>query len=223
MRLSFCLSPVSLSPVCDSHYPSFSHTPISLYLSLLLSTCLSVSPPMSVSPVCVAHYLPLSLICLSLPPVCLSQTCLSFSHVSFSLHLSVCLSFHLFLYLTRPTLQPSHSLSLTSICLSLSLFLPHVSISHTPVCVAYYLSLSLSLPRLSLSGSLPDVLQEAEVPLVAQDKCQHWLPEYNITSSMLCAGYAEGGIDSCQVMTHLTHLDSTVHQPSHPDPDQPFR
>ncbi|XP_030294085.1 enteropeptidase [Sparus aurata] len=52
--------------------------------------------------------------------------------------------------------------------------------------------------RLAEQGSLPDVLQEAEVPLVAQDKCQHWLPEYNITSSMLCAGYAEGGIDSCQ-------------------------
>ncbi|XP_036976139.1 enteropeptidase isoform X2 [Acanthopagrus latus] len=52
--------------------------------------------------------------------------------------------------------------------------------------------------RLTEQGYLPDVLQEAEVPLVAQDKCQHWLPEYNITSNMLCAGYAEGGIDSCQ-------------------------
>ncbi|XP_040907254.1 enteropeptidase [Toxotes jaculatrix] len=47
-------------------------------------------------------------------------------------------------------------------------------------------------------GSLPDVLQEAEVPLVGQDQCQHQLPEYNITSSMLCAGFPEGGVDSCQ-------------------------
>ncbi|XP_068600107.1 enteropeptidase [Brachionichthys hirsutus] len=47
-------------------------------------------------------------------------------------------------------------------------------------------------------GPLPDVLQEAEVPLVGQDQCQRWLPEYTITSSMLCAGYPEGGIDSCQ-------------------------
>ncbi|KAM9348480.1 enteropeptidase [Symphorus nematophorus] len=47
-------------------------------------------------------------------------------------------------------------------------------------------------------GSLPDVLQQAEVPLLDQDQCQAWLPEYSITSSMLCAGYPEGGVDSCQ-------------------------
>lgn len=47
-------------------------------------------------------------------------------------------------------------------------------------------------------GSSPDILQEAEVPLVAQDQCQRQLPEYTITSSMLCAGYPEGGVDSCQ-------------------------
>uniref|UniRef100_A0A8D3AZ91 Enteropeptidase n=1 Tax=Scophthalmus maximus TaxID=52904 RepID=A0A8D3AZ91_SCOMX len=47
-------------------------------------------------------------------------------------------------------------------------------------------------------GSLPDVLQEAEVPLVVQDQCQRQLPEFTITSSMLCAGYPEGGVDSCQ-------------------------
>ncbi|XP_029030439.1 enteropeptidase isoform X3 [Betta splendens] len=47
-------------------------------------------------------------------------------------------------------------------------------------------------------GVLPDVLQEAELPLVAKDRCQEALPEYTITSSMVCAGYAEGGIDSCQ-------------------------
>nr|NP_001098368.1 enteropeptidase-1 [Oryzias latipes]BAF57203.1 enteropeptidase-1 [Oryzias latipes] len=47
-------------------------------------------------------------------------------------------------------------------------------------------------------GSLPDILQEAEVPLVDQDECQRLLPEYTFTSSMLCAGYPEGGVDSCQ-------------------------
>ncbi|KAK2859692.1 hypothetical protein Q5P01_004312 [Channa striata] len=47
-------------------------------------------------------------------------------------------------------------------------------------------------------GSLPNVLQEAEVPLVDQVQCQDELPEYTITSSMLCAGYPEGGIDSCK-------------------------
>uniref|UniRef100_A0A7N9B0Y1 Transmembrane serine protease 15 n=1 Tax=Mastacembelus armatus TaxID=205130 RepID=A0A7N9B0Y1_9TELE len=47
-------------------------------------------------------------------------------------------------------------------------------------------------------GSLPDILQEAEVPVVSQDQCQEQLPEYTITSSMMCAGYPEGGVDSCQ-------------------------
>uniref|UniRef100_A0A667XU66 Transmembrane serine protease 15 n=1 Tax=Myripristis murdjan TaxID=586833 RepID=A0A667XU66_9TELE len=47
-------------------------------------------------------------------------------------------------------------------------------------------------------GPSADVLQEAQVPLVPQVQCQLQLPEYNITSSMLCAGYPEGGIDSCQ-------------------------
>ncbi|CAK6981349.1 LOW QUALITY PROTEIN: enteropeptidase [Scomber scombrus] len=47
-------------------------------------------------------------------------------------------------------------------------------------------------------GSLPDVLQQAQLPVVGQDVCQQQLPEYIITSSMLCAGYTEGGVDSCQ-------------------------
>uniref|UniRef100_UPI003AADEEE1 LOW QUALITY PROTEIN: enteropeptidase-like n=1 Tax=Centroberyx gerrardi TaxID=166262 RepID=UPI003AADEEE1 len=47
-------------------------------------------------------------------------------------------------------------------------------------------------------GSPADVLQEAQVPLVSQAQCQVQLPEYNVTSSMMCAGFAEGGVDSCQ-------------------------
>uniref|UniRef100_A0A3B4YFH9 Transmembrane serine protease 15 n=1 Tax=Seriola lalandi dorsalis TaxID=1841481 RepID=A0A3B4YFH9_SERLL len=52
--------------------------------------------------------------------------------------------------------------------------------------------------RVAEQGSLPDVLQEAKVPLVVQDQCQRQLPEYTITSSMVCAGFPEGGVDSCQ-------------------------
>ncbi|XP_036379703.1 enteropeptidase [Megalops cyprinoides] len=47
-------------------------------------------------------------------------------------------------------------------------------------------------------GSVADVLQEAALPLVNQNLCQRQLPEYNITSRMVCAGYPEGGVDSCQ-------------------------
>ncbi|KAH0624897.1 hypothetical protein JD844_032792 [Phrynosoma platyrhinos] len=47
-------------------------------------------------------------------------------------------------------------------------------------------------------GSVANILQEAEVPLIAHNKCQQLMPEYTITENMLCAGYDEGGIDSCQ-------------------------
>uniref|UniRef100_A0A3Q3D9K0 Transmembrane serine protease 15 n=1 Tax=Hippocampus comes TaxID=109280 RepID=A0A3Q3D9K0_HIPCM len=43
-----------------------------------------------------------------------------------------------------------------------------------------------------------DILQEAKIPLVDRVSCQHALAEYSITSSMLCAGFPEGGVDSCQ-------------------------
>ncbi|XP_072118280.1 enteropeptidase [Mobula birostris] len=41
-------------------------------------------------------------------------------------------------------------------------------------------------------------LQEAEVPLVTNEKCQENLMQYNITQNMMCAGYSKGGIDTCQ-------------------------
>ncbi|NXH06763.1 ENTK Enteropeptidase, partial [Loxia leucoptera] len=47
-------------------------------------------------------------------------------------------------------------------------------------------------------GPSSDILQEAEVPLLSNEKCQQWMPKYNITANMLCAGYDMGGIDSCQ-------------------------
>ncbi|XP_019747479.1 enteropeptidase [Hippocampus comes] len=52
--------------------------------------------------------------------------------------------------------------------------------------------------RQAEDGSLPDILQEAKIPLVDRVSCQHALAEYSITSSMLCAGFPEGGVDSCQ-------------------------
>ncbi|KAM5180791.1 enteropeptidase [Mantella aurantiaca] len=52
--------------------------------------------------------------------------------------------------------------------------------------------------RTESQGPVPNVLQEAQVPLIANEKCQQQMPEYNITNTMICAGYNEGGIDTCQ-------------------------
>uniref|UniRef100_A0A3B3C1K1 Transmembrane serine protease 15 n=1 Tax=Oryzias melastigma TaxID=30732 RepID=A0A3B3C1K1_ORYME len=60
-----------------------------------------------------------------------------------------------------------------------------------------------------------DVLQEAEVPLVDQEECQRLLPEYTFTSSMLCAGYPEGGVDSCQ-LTGVTSFGVGCGRPERP-------
>ena len=51
----------------------------------------------------------------------------------------------------------------------------------------------------STEGSFPDNLQWVEVPLVTNAQCfQNYNGYIGITSSMICAGYPEGGKDSCQ-------------------------
>lgn len=47
-------------------------------------------------------------------------------------------------------------------------------------------------------GSLPRVLQAVDVPIVHRDACNK---QYNgkITRHMICAGFPNGGKDSCQV------------------------
>ncbi|XP_073440598.1 enteropeptidase [Dendrobates tinctorius] len=52
--------------------------------------------------------------------------------------------------------------------------------------------------RTQSQGPVPNILQEAKVPLISNGKCQQQMPEYNISNSMICAGYEEGGIDTCQ-------------------------
>ncbi|XP_025851483.2 enteropeptidase isoform X2 [Vulpes vulpes] len=52
--------------------------------------------------------------------------------------------------------------------------------------------------RVIYQGPTANILQEANVPLLSNEKCQQQMPEYNITENMVCAGYEEGGIDSCQ-------------------------
>uniref|UniRef100_F6PY06 Transmembrane serine protease 15 n=1 Tax=Ornithorhynchus anatinus TaxID=9258 RepID=F6PY06_ORNAN len=52
--------------------------------------------------------------------------------------------------------------------------------------------------KTSSQGSTAAVLQEATIPLVSNEQCQRWMPEYIITAKMMCGGYERGGVDSCQ-------------------------
>ncbi|XP_040440240.1 enteropeptidase [Falco naumanni] len=52
--------------------------------------------------------------------------------------------------------------------------------------------------RIMNEGPTSDILQEAKVPLILNEKCQQQMPEYTITENMICAGYDMGGVDSCQ-------------------------
>lgn len=47
-------------------------------------------------------------------------------------------------------------------------------------------------------GDVASTLQEANVPLVPQEKCQAAYQAKKITPRMFCAGFAKGGIDACQ-------------------------
>ncbi|KAJ7323445.1 Transmembrane protease serine 6 [Desmophyllum pertusum] len=50
------------------------------------------------------------------------------------------------------------------------------------------------------SEGSPQILRQARVPLILRSTCQAGYQDlaYTITSRMLCAGYAAGGIDACQ-------------------------
>ncbi len=49
----------------------------------------------------------------------------------------------------------------------------------------------------SEGGDAPDTLQEAVVPRVADAGCASTYSDFDATT-MLCAGYAAGGVDTCQ-------------------------
>lgn len=46
----------------------------------------------------------------------------------------------------------------------------------------------------------PRVLQDAQVPIIGRTKCDNLLGPGVITNNMICAGFLEGGKDTCQVL-----------------------
>lgn len=55
------------------------------------------------------------------------------------------------------------------------------------------------LPLPAADGPEAEALREARVPLLSPDTCRRALGQALRPSTMLCAGYLAGGIDSCQV------------------------
>lgn len=51
-----------------------------------------------------------------------------------------------------------------------------------------------------VDGPESEAVREARVPLLSADTCQKALGPGLRPSTMLCAGYLAGGIDSCQVL-----------------------
>lgn len=49
------------------------------------------------------------------------------------------------------------------------------------------------------AGEASNVLRVAHVPIIKHSDCKKKLRNYDVTESMLCAGYKEGGIDACQM------------------------
>lgn len=62
-----------------------------------------------------------------------------------------------------------------------------------------------------LAATKPDILQRAWVGIVDQKACST-LYNFSLTDRMVCAGFLEGGVDSCQVRGDRCPESSAVTQ-----------
>ena len=63
--------------------------------------------------------------------------------------------------------------------------------------------------KLISDGPSPTVLHEVSVPIISNDECYEWFSEAGyakpVPKTMMCAGFKEGGKDSCQVIINRIH------------------
>ena len=71
--------------------------------------------------------------------------------------------------------------------------------SSDPSCCGCGIGLSPFHCPFPVDGPEAEAVREARVPLLSPDTCRRALGPGLRPSSMLCAGYLAGGIDSCQV------------------------
>lgn len=65
----------------------------------------------------------------------------------------------------------------------------------------------------SAAGELSNVLQEVELPIIDRGTCSALLKQMNlppVASSMLCAGFPDGGQDACKVKGHHSAGSSCI-------------
>lgn len=66
---------------------------------------------------------------------------------------------------------------------------------------------------LVLAATKPDLLQRASVGIIDQKACSA-LYNFSLTDRMICAGFLEGKVDSCQVSPGGTRFREIVIRPN---------
>ena len=56
-------------------------------------------------------------------------------------------------------------------------------------------------------GNMARVLQKVDIPVMPDDECRMYYGQNDIKDSMICAGFKNGGKDSCQVKSFNISTD----------------
>ena len=68
----------------------------------------------------------------------------------------------------------------------------------------------MNLESTIIDGPSPTVLHEVSLPILSNQECHKWFVEAGYSTSvpntMMCAGFKEGGRDSCQVKVTFSQM-----------------